>query len=313
VGARRGINGAEMANSLHGVIRERRKLLQNPYAYIEELEEMAALHETRRLHENPYRDVDKLNRINGPVARFDGLAQTPAGISPKPAQRRYSDDEIERIARKLQRDMWARHGDIVPGAVACNPFDMLDAAAALQFLGYEVDLAETLGQVRDGNSVIEIAGTIDKPARRVCVSRRYPPRVRSFTTAHELGHAMMHESAGMHRDRPVEGIAPGRDAQEYEADRFATYFLMPGKLVRTVFESIFGAAPFELNDDTRFALSAALPAGALPRIRTRRDLSSVLASAARYNGRDIVPLAEQFRVSRRAMAIRLEELDLVHF
>lgn len=301
-----------MANSLQAVISERRKLLQNPYAYMEELDEIASLHETRRMHENPYRDVDKLNRINGPVARFDGLAQPDAAaITGKDGQRRYSGEEIERIARKLQRDMWTRRKHIFPGAVPSNPFNMLEPAAALRFLDYEFELAETLGQFQEGGRLIEVAGTIDKQAHRVCVSRRFPSRVRNFTAAHELGHAMLHDGAGMHRDRPVDGISSSRDGQEYEADRFATCFLMPRKLVKSVFESVFGAAPFELNDDTRFALSAALPAGSVPRVRTTRDLSRVLSVAARYNGRGVVPLAEQFRVSVEAMAIRLEELELL--
>jgi Zn-dependent peptidase ImmA (M78 family) len=46
----------------------------------------------------------------------------------------------------------------------------------------------------------------------------------------------------------------------------------------------------------------------LPR---RRDLSRMLARVDRFDGRQIDSLTSQFRVSVEAMAIRLEELNLV--
>jgi len=42
-----------------------------------------------------------------------------------------------------------------------------------------------------------------------------------------------------------------------------------------------------------------------------RQLSRMLASAEQFNGRHFVSLANQFKVSTGAMAIRLEELELV--
>jgi hypothetical protein len=45
--------------------------------------------------------------------------------------------------------------------------------------------------------------------------------------------------------------------------------------------------------------------------RTLRDLARLLASATYYNGKAVYSLTEIFGVSVEAMAIRLEELDLV--
>jgi hypothetical protein len=44
---------------------------------------------------------------------------------------------------------------------------------------------------------------------------------------------------------------------------------------------------------------------------TLRELSRKIASLTRFNGRSLVSLAETFKVSAVAMAIRLEELQLV--
>jgi hypothetical protein len=303
-----------MAKSLREAIGERRHLLQDPYAYIGELEEMAAVSETRQLMGDPYACVDEVNHFNGPVIAFDGIpVAKPAQKSRRPASesRRYTDEQIERIVRDLQNDMWQKRTVVFPGAVSTSPVDMLDPSAAFRFLNYDFDLADTLGQFMDGGRLMEVAGTIDKRERLVRVSRQFPPRTRTYTAAHELGHALLHQAVGMHRDRPVDGTLAGREVKEYEADKFAVYYLMPGKLVTSVFESIFGAAPFELNDDTRFALSGALANQPRPGVRTLRDLSRLIAGTTRFNGRDIVALADQFRVSVEAMAIRLEELHLI--
>src|SRR5690606_37085640 len=102
-------------------------------------------------------------------------------------------------------------------------------------------------------------GLIDKQSRQVLLSSGLPPTVRNFTAAHELGHALMHEFEGMHRDKPLDGSSTNNNPQEGEAERFAAYFLMPEKLLRKAFEQSFGMAPFLLNDETRFALSGAIP------------------------------------------------------
>jgi hypothetical protein len=49
------------------------------------------------------------------------------------------------------------------------------------------------------------------------------------------------------------------------------------------------------------------------RCKDRRGLSMLVAGADSFNGRYFEPLVSQFRVGLTAMAIRLEDLDLVVF
>ena len=118
----------------------------------------------------------------------------------------------------------------------------------------------------------------------------------------------------MHRDRPLDG--PGqergvRDKIEREADKFASFFLMPENLVRNRFREFFLCDKFALNEDTIFALD---PSGSM-RLqdckKTLRELARILTDADSYNGRHFNSLADQFHVSVEAMAIRLEELELL--
>lgn len=88
---------------------------------------------------------------------------------------------------------------------------------------------------------------------------------------------------------------------------------MPARLVRERFTGNFGTQLFSLSDGTAFALLGAGLDKARARLKSERVLAKALATAARYNGRQIVPMASQFNVSPTAMAIRLEELGLLSF
>jgi Zn-dependent peptidase ImmA (M78 family) len=119
----------------------------------------------------------------------------------------------------------------------------------------------------------------------------------------------------MHRDRPIDGKIQNnkpRERLEIEADKFATYFLMPAKLVKSKFREIFGTIDrFTLNNDTAFALDSSDPDGLLTTCKTRRELAKTLAKAEVYNSKHVVSLSKYFGVSIEAMAIRIEEMDLV--
>ena len=188
---------------------------------------------------------------------------------------------------------------------------MLDPVIALKFIGYDCDLDETLGQFYSSGKLIEVAGTIDKSSSKVHISRRFGNHIRNFTAAHELGHALLHQTSGLHRDRPLDGTIISRDPVEREADKFATFFLMPTKLVKTTFEKFFLTDKFFLNEETAFALGLSDFMELKEKVKPLRQLSKMLASAEYYNGRHFVSLANQFRVSTEAMAIRLEELELL--
>jgi Zn-dependent peptidase ImmA (M78 family) len=115
----------------------------------------------------------------------------------------------------------------------------------------------------------------------------------------------------MHRDKPLDGSPASADRVEVEANKFATLFLMPARLVRTRFAELFQAQTFELTEESAFALAGCSLSDFQRSHRTHRHVSRAVASAPRFNGRHFTPLCEQFRVSREAMAIRLEELSLV--
>ncbi|MFQ5519339.1 MAG: ImmA/IrrE family metallo-endopeptidase, partial [Mariprofundus sp.] len=170
--------------------------------------------------------------------------------------RRYSDKQIEAQATALLRELWQKRQRIW-GWSPTDPTIVIDPAKALEQLGYDFFLEEELASYDSEQGHVEVAGVINADARTVHASKRFPMSVLSFTTAHELGHAVLHEMSGpMHRDRPLNGESVSRDAIEREADKFATFFLMPAKLVRGRFVELFGTEQFTLNENSAFALTS---------------------------------------------------------
>ena len=223
--------------------------------------------------------------------------------------------QIEQVARGLQAKIWKDRHSLFPGGAPTDPVKLLDPDLAIRYVGYNYNLSDDLGGCWGKESSRGIAGIIDRLAKRISISREFPPVIRRFTAAHELGHAMLHEGTLMHRDRPLDGsvkLHQPRSQMELEADKFATFFLMPGKLVQERFWMIFGGpAVFVLTDDTAFALDSCNPDALIGKCRSTRDLSKILANTEQYNGRRYCSLADQFGVSVETMAIRIEELQLV--
>ena len=281
-------------------IAESRRLLQDPYAYFNEFGGYSAAEDSRWPQQNAHVEFPR-----NLTEKYSSLLRN------KQKNRRYSDSEIEAKAIEVQRMMWLDKDQIWPDALPSNPICVLDPATAFRLFDFDFDLEESLGQYFNDGKQLEVAGIIDDSSRRVRISRKFPPHVRSFTAAHELGHALLHEARGLHRDRPLDGTCISREHIEREADKFASYFLMPGKLIRASFETHFGTSQFLLNDDTGFALSRGTTLDLKGGCRSLRDLSRILASAESYNGLRFDSLASQFRVSVEAMAIRIEELELV--
>ena len=277
-----------------------RRLLQDPYSYLNEFGGFTATD-------------DSLCIGLGARALPQKMQGTFASmVENKRKNSRHSNADIETKAINLQREMWKSKNQIFLDSKLPTPLDILDPAIAFALIGYDFDLEETLGQHFSDGRQIEVAGTIDDSSKQVRISRQFAHDVRNFTAAHELGHALLHDARGLHRDRPLDGSAIAREAIEIEADKFASYFLMPGKLVRTSFENLFGTASFFLDEGTSFALSRGTSINLDRNCRNLRDLSKILASCESFNGIRFVSLARQFRVSPGAMAIRLEELGLVN-
>ncbi len=325
-----------MTKSLSDKITESRLLLKNPYAYLNDIGGFSALphHDepaklsdkitkSRRLLEDPYAYLDESGNFdalsNYSDIQVDVFSDIPQEILQKYSSReinaqkkgRYSHIEIEQQARSLQMRMWKDRSQIWPVATPSNPINILDPIVALKLIGYDYDLEETLGQFYSDGKLIEVAGTIDNISKQVHISRQFPHNIRAFTAAHELGHALLHETSGLHRDRPLDGATISRNNVELEADKFATFFLMPRKLVQTSFARLFLTERFTLNEERAFALGFGDYEALNNKCKTLRQLARMLASAEQYNGLHFISLENQFRVSTEAMAIRLEELNLL--
>jgi len=277
------------------------------------------VHDARRLLQNPYAFLDE----NGGYGEWRGhrqqieraarLIENDVLLQGQPRDKAFSKRELEAIARRLQIELWRRKAEIWPARGEVGPLDVLDPSTALSSLGYSVRFADSLGQYSGNGEHFEVAGILDNENTDVQISMRFSPEIRNFTIAHELAHTILHSGSGLHRDRAIDGAGGGfpRDAREAEADLFASYFLLPEKLVRNAFDHRFLTKLFVLNDETAFALALKSLESVQSRCRTARDLARLLADAQYYNGVHFLSMAKQFCVSREAMAIRLEELKLV--
>jgi Zn-dependent peptidase ImmA (M78 family) len=315
-----------MSTSLKDKITASRKLLQNPYAYLDDTGSFDAapdgqlatgneIYASRCKYQNPY---SHLNDAGG----FDAIApeKTRGELQPtSPARMLQFEDKhyawIEKKVHGMQAFLWKKRHQLW-STVPENPISILEPKVALNSIGFDFDLEETLGQIYVEGKKAEVAGVIDRSAKRVQISRQFPYNIRRFTAAHELGHAILHDTSGLHRDRPLDGTNRActiRDKTEIEADKFATYFLMPKRLVRKRFKQVFGCDTFTLNQDTAFALDPSDTFNLEKTCKTMRDLSRILAKTEAYNGQRFHSLGKQFGVTTEAMAIRLEELGLVNF
>jgi len=277
-----------------------RLLLQDPYAYLNEHGDFSSASDRLQL-QPPTR----------PETPQNAKANCSSLLRNKRTNSTHSTVNIEKSAIDLQRQIWRERHVIWPDTVPSNPIAMLDPAIALRLIGYDFIIDETLGHHFINGRQIEVAGTIDDSSRQVHISRRFPHEVQNFTAAHELGHACLHDARGLHRDKPLNGATKSRERIEFEADKFASCFLMPEKLVRAVFRSLFTTENFFLDEETTFALSRGSSLVLNNHHMGLRDLCRLLASTQSFNGLRFLSLASQFHVSSEAMAIRLEELDLV--
>lgn len=227
------------------------------------------------------------------------------------ARKRHTDQQIEQMARSIQRTLWQQRSELFGGAE--DPIQMLNPAKVLELCGYEVRYHKGgLGHDKQDGVTVDVAGLIDPGFKVVEISMLPSPTERLFTLAHELGHVVLGSTGTVvHRDRPLNGTRKARDIHERAADKFAAYFLMPGKLVHQVFMDCYLIDCFGLTEERAFALRASTLDKVQAEFPTLRALSCYLATAERYNGRVFRSLASIFNVSPVAMAIRLEELGLV--
>ena len=230
--------------------------------------------------------------------------------------RKNKDSDIEGCVRDLQNLLWINKHLIWKKNIPNNQFEILRPDTVLrQVLGYDCFSSSRYGVPSEEGEIVEVAGVIDQPNKLVVVSNKFTEEVQRFTTAHELGHAILHDQPILHRDIPVDffGQRKTRDVVEIEADKFATYFLMPKKMILKEFESIYSSTLFEKNESTAFQFGGRSVRDLERECKNLRELSRKLASTASYNNSHFTSLAKRFGVSIEAMAIRLEELGLVRY
>lgn len=258
--------------------------------------------------------INKLRTEDVDIVEKDQKAEAVARLLAR-SQADYTDEEIDDRAAELRELIW-RSRDRQPVDEYSQPdhSDLVDPEVALRVLGYEFFLEESLGIFPSPTGAYEVAGILEALPGKVSVSRKMKPQVRLFTMAHELGHIVLHpQLREAHRDRSLDGSVTSRTPIERQADRFASSYLMPAKLVRARFVAMFGTDDFFLTEATAFALLKMDEADARRVLKNSRGLAMTLATAERVDGRQVIPLANQFKVSPTAMAIRLEELKLSRF
>lgn len=225
-----------------------------------------------------------------------------------------SSKDIELIVKSLHTEIWRNRGILFDRNESIEPIQMLDPTVALKAIGYSVNAASGLGQYDNGHGPVEVAGYIDSSKNIVGISNQFPADIRNFTAAHELGHALLHDAVGMHRDRALDGgnVYSIQDTAEKEANKFASLFLMPEKLVKKEFRARYHTERFEIDDNSTFLISNKPMNRLRAKVKNSRGLARLLAESERYDYR-FISIKSHFKVSTEAMAIRLEELKLVKY
>lgn len=224
--------------------------------------------------------------------------------------------DVEDIARRLQNMLWQYRDKIWNTDIPSDTLDVLKADIVLEkMLKYKVSYHSTLGIHDNNGERFEIAGLIDKSKKIVEISERYSPETQIFTTAHELGHAILHNQTVLHRDRPLDGSSGNqRDEQEIQADKFAAFFLMPRKRVQAIFKDRFSLDKLVVTENIVFGFTGSTKVSDFRKqCKDLHGFALYVASAEYFGGREFVSLAEVFGVSVKTMAIRLEELGLLEF
>ena len=198
---------------------------------------------------------------------------------------RLSDSGIEKVARQLQNVLWS-YRDHIWGEAPDNQLSILRPEIVIEkILDYKFGYG-TLGQHTFDGGVSEIAGQIDKKQKTIVISTRFQREVQNFTAAHELGHALFHKGMILHRDIPLDGsTSHSQDIRERQANKFAAFFLMPEKQVRTVFLELFLRERFVINQDTVFELGEHSVSDFRARCRNLHGLARVLANIESFRGR----------------------------
>lgn len=225
--------------------------------------------------------------------------------------KKYIELQVEQLHRRIwkQRDRFSPDGN-------WSLTELFDPQSACEVLGVQYERVSFIdarfARAEEGNT---IAGLIDRQSNRVVVCDTQSPQVMRFTGGHEIGHWCLHPDQVLHRDMPLSGSdvpIQRRSAFEQEADYFSACFLMPAKAVRMAFQKQFNVrVPLQFDDRLAYWLSPEDPESLLYVEQKSLAREKALSRCTALAGRTFPSLADQFKVSVGAMALRIRELKLV--
>lgn len=190
--------------------------------------------------------------------------------------------------------------------------DEINLNSIAKSLGYKL-IEQDLGDQISSTGSYRIGGSIDPNMRLIQVNDQLSPEQQRFTFAHELGHAVLHPGIAAHRDIPIdhERASTSRVPIERQADQFAALLLMPRDKLIVQFQARFGPNPLRLDESSAGLLGLGSIGEARKKAADTRRFARVVAAANLFGPQPFPSLAQDFKVSVEAMAIRLEELRLV--
>lgn len=220
-------------------------------------------------------------------------------------------EKIEKIVLELQKELYINAGEPKETRKLLGLFNPI---SIIKFKGYDYQEVQDLGSVLFNKDKYETAGIVDHLRKIVAISLKFKPHERRFTTGHELGHILLHPHLSLHRDRPIESERPKGifDFIEWQANKVATYSLMPKFLVLREIKKRFGKSlPLTFDDNVSFILNPRNPENLMR--SEEKSLNREIAMATYTDGGKIISLVELFGVSIEAMARRLQELGVVRY
>ena len=227
-------------------------------------------------------------------------------------------EKISELAYDIQRQIWLDRHMLWPNGLP-SEIDMLHPSTACRIYQFSYEeYPELFDNFAAGGKRNPIGGLIDRQQKKIAVSTNYEAAYTRFTGGHEVGHLILHpEDKILHRDRVVKDQASikqmARPKKEKEADYFSACYLMPPNLLIERFERIFGKGHVHFDETLSFHLNKHDPQKLMYAERGSLDREFALATYAPItkNHQKLISLADQFKVSPSAMAIRIEEFDLI--
>ncbi len=222
--------------------------------------------------------------------------------------------QIEAEANLVLAEWGQAHGEIAAPPVPIDEILELHLGLTMEFkdMGELFPFGDVLGALWMQERLVGISQTLDPTDHPQKVGRYH------FTLAHEGGHWRLHRQ--YYLENPYQGALFGdgpkpaavcrsseaKKPAEWQANCFAACLLMPRKMVRAAWEIWRGSLDAVGADQLRTAAG--------PQLLTQfagQGQATPEELDHRLMEEFCLPLAKTFRVSREAMRIRLEELELL--